>query len=129
MKKLFIISLTVFLTVLNLALSQQNNQQEMPVYQPQFIVSDIYIAITILDGVDIKGNEVDAFLEVKKTLNDYLNDAKNKNLKAEDKIVVKMPAVIAQNTITFLSRAVLKGNLADAYKRFVDAIFASAKQK
>ncbi len=129
MKKSFLLTLSMFFAIISIALTQQNNQQEIPVYKPEFIVSDIYIAVTILDGVDIKGNEVDAFLEVKNTLNNYLKDAKNKNLKAEDKIVVEIQANIAQNLVTFLSRATLKGNLADAYKRFIDAIFASAKQK
>ena len=128
MKKLFNLSILLFFALISLTFAQQN-KQEVPVFKPTFIVSDVYIALTILENVDVKGNEVEAFIEVKNTLNSYLELAKNNNLKVSEKMTVSMPGNIAQNTITFLGRATLKGNMAESYKRFIDAIIQSATPK
>jgi hypothetical protein len=85
------------------------------------------VIFTILDDIEIVGNEVEAFLEVKKSITGYLEEAQNKSLKVTDKITVNMPGHIAQNIITFLNRAKLKGNMAESYKRFVDGIIEASK--
>lgn len=130
MKRILFLAIILFAAFLFNANSQENRQmktEEFPVLKPTFIVSDIYIAVQILEGIDLKGQEVDAFLEVKKTLNAYMLTAQDKKMKVGDPMKVDLPANIAQNTLTFLGRATLKGNMADAYKRFVDAIVESSK--
>lgn len=131
MKKLLIFVLFLAIAQIGIAYSQKNTQtksaQEFPLLKPTFIVADIYIALQILDGIELSGNEVDAFLEVKSTLKSFLETAQNNKLKANDNIKVDFPGHIAQNTMTFLSRSMLKGNMAEQYKRFVDALVESSK--
>jgi hypothetical protein len=125
----------VFLIILASGISvfAQNNgtllkpAKDFPVLKPTFIVSDVYIALQILDGIELTGNEVDAFLEVKKVMKSYLETAQNQKLKVNDEMKVEMPGHIAQNVLTFLSRSILKGNMAEQYKRFVDAIVDASK--
>ncbi len=97
-------------------------QQQFSILQPELHVSDIYLALNILEDVTLKGSEVEAFLEVTKQLNAYLDYAKKEELKASEKIRVNMHGRIAQNTLTFLNRATIKGKMANQYKRFTDAI-------
>lgn len=128
MKKIVLVAIAMIISVT--VVFAQNNQQkaaEEPIFKPTFIVGDIYVVFTILESIDIKGNEVEPFLETKNTISTYLQDAQNKNLKVTDKVTANMPAYIAQNLITFLSRATLKGSMAEAYKRFIDAIIESSK--
>lgn len=129
MKKL-VLAVTLFLLTVSAVVFAQGNKpvaNEEPIFKPNFIVGDVYVVFTIFETIDIKGNEVEAFLEVKNTVNSYLQEAQNKNLKATDKIVVNMPTHLAQNCITFLSRATLKGNMAESYKRFIDAVIEASK--
>ena len=129
MKKFILTSLLLVFAFSAMAFAQANTPKnnQFPIFKPSFIVGDIYTIFTILDGIDIVGNEVEAFLEVKKTITTYLEDAQNKSLKVTDKITVDMPGHIAQNSITFLNRATLKGNMAESYKRFVDGIIEASK--
>jgi hypothetical protein len=131
MKKLLIFVLFFVLAQVGTSFSQQNTQlktpKDFPLLKPTFIVSDIYVAMQILDGIELNGNEVDAFLEVKGTLKSFLEKAQNDKLKVNDNIKVDFPGNIAQNTLTFLGRSVLKGNMAEQYKRFVDALIESSK--
>jgi len=132
--KRYVILVLFFGTILGINLLAQTPSgtllkpaKEFPVLKPTFIVSDIYVAIQILDGIELTGNEVDAFLEVKKTLRSYLETAQNQKLKVSDEMKVELQGHLAQNILTFLSRSVLKGNMAEQYKRFVDAIIESSK--
>jgi len=135
MKKVFLFIAIILFTV-NAVYSQQQQQlinqnvKQNQVMKPVFIVSDIYIIMQILDGIDIKGKEVEAFLDIKNHLKSYLEKAKKDKLKATDNISVEMPTFIAHNILFFLNRATLRGNMADQYKRFVDALIKAApKQK
>jgi hypothetical protein len=126
MKKFILTTLILVFAFSAVTFSQTTNNQ-LPTYKPSFIVGDIYVIFTILDDIEIVGNEVEAFLEVKKSITGYLEEAQNKSLKVTDKITVNMPGHIAQNIITFLNRAKLKGNMAESYKRFVDGIIEASK--
>ena len=132
MKKFAILVLFFAVAQVAITLAQQNTQtktaKDYPLLKPTFVVSDIYVAMQILEGIDLNGNEVDAFLEVKNTLKSFLEKAQSDKLKATDMIKVDFPGHIAQNTMTFLGRSVLKGNMAEAYKRFVDALIESSKE-
>lgn len=135
MKKIILIFAITLLSVSSLYSQQQpqlinNNVKQNPIMKPVLIVSDIYMVMQILDGIDIKGQEVEAFLDIKNHLKSYLEDAKTKKLKATDNITVEMPTFIAHNILFFLNRATLRGDMADQYKRFIDSIVKAApKQK
>jgi hypothetical protein len=102
--------------------------KDFPVIKPTFVVSDVYVVLQILESIELSGNEIDAFIEVRDNLKSYLEIAKEKKLKVSDSMTVNMPGHIAQNTVTFLSRAKLKGNMVDDYKRFFDAIIEASKK-
>jgi len=131
MKKLFIFALLFVFVQTAMIFAQQNTQtkspKDFPLLKPTFVVADIVVALQILDGIELNGGEVEAFLEVKSTLKSFLEKAQNDKLKTNDNIKVDFPGHIAQNTMTFLNRSVLKGNMAEQYKRFVDALIESSK--
>ncbi|MFC2131378.1 hypothetical protein ACFLSQ_08075 [Bacteroidota bacterium] len=131
MKRTLILTM-IFLLTLFVAVNAQTNLQsnpnaKIPDLKPTFIVSDIYVVMQILEGIELQGKEVEAFLDVKNNLKSYLETAQEKKLKVSDTLKVVMPGYLAQNIITFLARATLRGNMADQYKRFVDAIINSSK--
>ncbi len=132
MKRTSILTMIFFLTLFAAVNAQTNLQSnpnsKIPDLKPTFIVSDIYVVMQILEGIELKGNEVEAFLDVKNNLKSYLEMAKDKKLKVTDSLKINMPGYLAQNIITFLTRATLRGNMADQYKRFVDAIINSSKK-
>jgi len=122
-----ILLLSLFVAVNAQTHLQSNPNAKIPDLKPTFIVSDIYVVMQILEGIELQGKEVEAFLDVKNNLKSYLETAKEKKLKVSDTLKVVMPGYLAQNLITFLARATLRGNMADQYKRFVDAIINSSK--
>lgn len=131
MKRLFLLVAIVVFAISSVFSQQQQqlinkNVTQYPTMKPVLIVSDIYMVMQILDGINIKGKEVEAFLDIKNHLKSYLDEAKNKKLKVTDNITVEMPTFIAHNIIFFLNRATLRGDMADQYKRFVDALVKAA---
>jgi len=130
MKKIVLL-FAITVLFISSAFSQQQklikqDANKYPTMKPVLIVSDIYMVMQILDGIDIKGKEVEAFLDIKNHLKSYLDEAKKNKLKVTDNITVEMPTFIAHNIIFFLNRATLRGNMADQYKRFVDALVKAA---
>jgi len=128
-KSLFLLAL---LLVPFLAFSQQNlqnQQKDVPVLSPKVIIGDLVFVSQTLKTVEIKGSEVDAFLQVDQAITKILQDLNSQGKKATDSIEIKMPLNIAQNTLAFMDRAVLSGQNAVIYKRFVDAVVESSKKK
>ena len=125
MKKSILLVIMMFMSV-GFLYSQQNQQVKM--IEPIFVISDIYLAITALDNVEIEGKEIEAFLDVKKKLKGYMKEAKDQGKSVDDKIKVKMELPIAQNTVAFMARAKISGRMAEQYKRFIDAIVEAAKK-
>jgi hypothetical protein len=131
MKRLFysiIIALTFAGTMsFAQATKLQTPPAKQPNLKPTFIIGDIYLAVQTLENVEIVGNEIEPFLQVKTTLNNILQEQQNANKKVTDSVKVDLPLPVAQNTLSFLSRAKLPGKIADQFKRFVDAIVESSK--
>jgi enamine deaminase RidA (YjgF/YER057c/UK114 family) len=128
-KSLFLLAL---LLVPFFAFSQQNlqnQQKDVPVLSPKVIIGDLVFVSQTLKTVEIKGSEVDAFLQVDQAITKILQDLNSQGKKATDSIEIKMPLNIAQNTLAFMDRAVLSGQNAVIYKRFVDAVVESSKKK
>lgn len=130
MKKL-LLSFVLFLIPLVVLSQQQNqqNQQDMPILTPKVIVGDIVFVTQALKTVEIKGSEVDAFLQVQQSFEKLIKELNTQQKKVNDTVDIRIPLNIAQNTVAFMDRATLQGQNAVVYKRFVDALVASTKKK
>jgi len=107
---------------------QPQQQQDVQILHPSVIVGDIAFIGQTLKTVEIKGSEVNAYLEVEQEFTKILTDLQEQKKKLMDTVQVNIPLNIAQNAITFMDRATLTGQNAIIYKRFVDALVASAKK-
>lgn len=131
MKKTFLV--LFFALVPFLALAQQSQKpldqkQEVKILKPSVVIGDLVFVSQTLKTVEIKGNEVEAFLAVDKHITSILQDFNGKNKKASDTEIIEFPMNIAQNTLVFMDRASLSGQNAVIYKRFVDALVEAAKK-
>lgn len=108
---------------------QQNQQQDIPILTPKIIVGDIVFVTQALKTVEIKGSEVDAFLQVQQSFEKLIKELNTQQKKLNDTVDIRIPLNIAQNTVSFMDRATLQGQNAVVYKRFVDALVASTKKK
>jgi hypothetical protein len=133
MKKLFIfLFIALFAFIGNL--SAQNKQQtpQIPtaqeiVLKPLVYVEDVVFIYQSFDNIEITGNEVEPFLEVKTHLQKIIKSAQTDKKQLNETMSTEIPLHIAQNMISFISRAKFTGKNAEQYKRFVDAIVESGK--
>jgi hypothetical protein len=131
MKKLIVIlfcALVPFLAYAQQAQKPLDQKQEVKILKPSVVIGDLVFVSQTLKTVEIKGNEVDAFLAVDKHITEILKEFNGKNKKASDTEVIEFPMNIAQNTLVFMDRASLSGQNAVIYKRFVDALVEAAKK-
>lgn len=126
MKKIFI-SLFLFVLAFASAYSQLQQQQPAPKLKPTFHVEDLVFVYQTLENVDISGNEADAFIEVRTYLQTTLKNIQEEKKQAGDTYQTEIPLPLAQNILTFLSRAKFSGRNAELYKRFVDSLVESSK--
>ena len=127
MKKI-IISLFLIVLAFASAYSQlQQQQQPPPKLKPTFHVEDLVFVYQTLENVDISGSEADAFIEVRNYLQTTLKGVQEAKKQAGDTYQTEIPLPLAQNILTFLSRAKFSGKNAELYKRFVDSLVESSK--
>ncbi len=107
------------------------NSQGVPKYNqklvgkniyPILVFSDIKTCKEILQTIELKATEVDAFLEFNALLSQVIEHSEGQNLKPDDPIKVEMDYALAENGLFFLSRGKLTGAEALAYKRFTTSI-------
>ena len=130
MKKLFFLAILFAFSYVGYSQQQPQNlqQQEQQILHPTVVVGDIAFIGQTLKTVEIKGSEVNAYLEVEKEITRILTELQDKKMKLNDSTQVDIPIGIAQNTLTFMDRATLTGQNAVIYKRFAEALVASAKK-
>jgi len=100
---------------------------EVKILKPKMPISEVAFAATLLDGVEIRGGEVDAFVDARKVLMTLLQKTKEEKKQPTDVVVVEMNISQAQNILALLQRAKLTGGDAERYKKFVDTVVESAK--
>ncbi|HRE58099.1 MAG TPA: hypothetical protein PLW09_09785 [Candidatus Kapabacteria bacterium] len=100
---------------------------EVKILKPKMPISEVAFAATLLDGVEIRGGEVDAFVDARKVLMTLLQKATDEKKQPTDVVVVEMNISQAQNILALLQRAKLTGGDAERYKKFVDTVVESAK--
>ncbi|MBU3741801.1 MAG: hypothetical protein FGM24_05885 [Candidatus Kapabacteria bacterium] len=104
----------------------QGKQAETPMLKPDLLLGDVKNVSLFIDNVDIRGNEVDAFLDVKQTLAKAAEAAEKAGKKADDKITVEMKIETARNFLLLMSRAPLKGGEAEKFKAIITAVTDAA---
>lgn len=130
MKKLVLFFALIVIPIVVLGQQQQQNQQQdIPILTPKIIVGDIVFVTQALKTVEIKGSEVDAFLQVQQSFEKLIKELNTQQKKLNDTVDIRIPLNIAQNTVSFMDRSTLQGQNAVVYKRFVDALVASTKKK
>ncbi len=131
MKRLVILAFFFAFSLVGYSQQQPQNlqQQETQILHPTVVVGDIAFIGQTLKTVEIKGSEVNAYLEVEKEITRILTELQQQKKKLSDSVQIDIPLNIAQNTLTFMDRATLTGQNAIIYKRFADALIASAKKK
>ncbi len=106
----------------------QNQKVEPVQLSPTFIVADVATVYNKLETVEIRGAEVDVFLQIKKKLTQIIEAAQKKQLKAQDTVEVDLELPMAQSILNLMDRAVLQGSEAESFQRFRQAIIDSAKK-
>ncbi|MFN8361212.1 MAG: hypothetical protein U0264_14975 [Candidatus Kapaibacterium sp.] len=101
--------------------------QQAQTIKPKMPITEIAFAAQMLETIEIRGGEVDAFVDVKKVFIGALDAAQKEKKKAEDVIAIELSIGQAQNLLALLQRAKLTGADAERYKKFVDTVVASAQ--
>ncbi len=112
--------------------AQQGGQLQTPpppqIIKPKLTVAGLAFAINLINGVEIQGREVDAYLEVRKALNDAFEAAQKANrANPNDEVTLELQLPVAQNLVVLMQRARITGADADRYKQVMDAITEAAQ--
>jgi hypothetical protein len=97
------------------------------ILKPKFKFSNLRGAANFMNGIEIRGNEVDAYLDVRKVLTDAIEDATKAKKTDDDVITVELRADQIQNLATLMQRGTLKGADADAFKDIMTALNDAVK--
>jgi hypothetical protein len=129
MKKLFFsfFAILLFASLMANAQLTPQQQQQQQVIKPKIKVEDLVFVYQALNSIDIKGNEVESFLNVKKFVENSIKKAQEDKKTATDILDLEVPLPLAQEMVNFLQRATFKGADADKFKRFFDALVEAAK--
>lgn len=131
MRNLTIALVMLFVTI-NFAMAQNNAQSNEELKNKSitatFVVGDVVFAYNSLNTIQIQGNEVDAFLEVKESMKKYIQQIESEQLKIDANITMEMNVVVANNLLIFLQRVTLQGANAERHKRFRQTMLDAAKE-
>ena len=95
--------------------------------KPKLKVAHIKGAASFINGIEIRGGEVDAFLDVRKVLTNAIDDATKAKKDNEDVVTVEMRADQISNLATLMQRGTLKGSEAETFKDIMTALTDAAK--
>ncbi len=98
------------------------------VLQPKMKLADIKAVAQFIQGVELRGTEVDAYLDTRKALINAAEEAEKAGKKDEDVVNFDMRLDQAQNLFTLMQRGSLKGAEAEKWKEIVEALRASVKE-
>ena len=98
------------------------------VLQPKMKLADIKAVAQFIQGVELRGTEVDAYLDTRKALISAAEEAEKAGKKDEDVINFDMRLDQAQNLFTLMQRGSLKGAEAEKWKEIVEALRTSVKE-
>ena len=94
---------------------------------PKMKLSDVKAVSQFIQGVEIRGTEVDAYLNTRSLLIAAATTAEEAGKKDEDVIACEMRLDQAQNLFTLMQRGTLKGVEAEKWKEIVEALREAVK--
>ena len=89
--------IAVFVTLMMLPFSgimSAQQKTEVKMLKPKMPISEVAFAATLLDGVEIRGGEVDAFVDARKVLMALLQKATDEKKQPSDMVVVEEDGVV-----------------------------------
>ncbi len=95
--------------------------------KPKMKLAYVIGAAQFMNGIEIRGAEVDAYLEVRKALTDAIDDAKKAKKGDEDVITLELSIQQIQNLGLLMQRGTLKGAEADTFKDIMTALNEAIK--
>jgi len=95
--------------------------------KPKMKLGDVKAVTQFIAGVDIRGTEVDAYLDTRKILVEVIETANKETKKDEDIVSVEMKMEQVQNLFTLMQRGSLKGAEAEKFKEIVSALQEAVK--
>jgi hypothetical protein len=95
--------------------------------KPKMPLGDVKAVSNFIQGVEIRGTEVDAYLDTRKVLTEVAKKATDAGKKDEDEIVVELRLDQAQNLFTLMQRGKLTGAEAEKYKQIIDSLREAVK--
>lgn len=106
---------------------QQNSEQSSPqILKPTMTLGDVLFAINVLNTVEIKGNEVEAFLDVKNVFVKAAQEAQKAKKTESDPVTIEMNLLTANNFLMLFQRASIPGSAAERFQAVKQALYASA---
>ena len=101
--------------------------QTPSVIKPKMKVVDIKVSVQFLGGIEIRGTEVEAYLDTRKVLTDAIETATKAGKKDDEVVTFDMKLDQAQNMYTLMQRGSLKGAEADKFKEIVSSLQDAVK--
>lgn len=101
--------------------------QQPVVIKPKMKLADAKAVAQFIQGVDLRGTEVDAYLDTRKVLTTAAETAGKAGKKDEDMIEVEMRLDQAQNLFTLMQRGQLKGAEAEKWREIVQTLQDAVK--
>ncbi len=126
-------AILVLLATATVASAQQNSSSLSPAPQqpimikPKMKLADVKAVANFIQGVDLRGTEVDAYLDTRKVLTEASDAAAKANKKDEDVVEVEMRLDQAQNLFTLMQRGQLKGAEAEKWREIVQTLQDAVK--
>ena len=117
----------IMLSVCLLFAANAVQAQSSKTIKPKMAVADADFVAQLLNTIDISGSEVDAFLEVRGVFMKILETAVKDKKLMSDQVTVEMTIPQAQNFVTLIQRAKLKGEGAVKFKELVTMVVDAAK--
>jgi hypothetical protein len=94
---------------------------------PKMKLADVKAVSQFIQGVDLRGTEVDAYLDTRKVLVEAAEAAGKAGKKDEDQVAVEMRLDQAQNLFTLMQRGQLKGAEAEKWREIVQSLQDAVK--
>lgn len=123
----------VFITAASAPAAAQNNTSLAPapsepvILKPKMKLADIKAVAQFIQGVELRGTEVDAYLDTRKGLMDAAEASEKAGKKDEDVVTFDMRLDQAQNLFTLMQRGSLKGAEAEKWKEIVEVLRSAVK--
>lgn len=101
--------------------------QEQVTISPSMKLADVKAVSQFIQGVEIRGTEVEAYLDTRAMLKSAADAAAKAGKADEDLITCEMRLDQAQNLFTLMQRGTLKGVEAEKWKEIVESLREAVK--